>query len=154
MSDRIDEKEGAAALGSLGGVLGEAGAAALQGKREQLGEGLLRAAFGLWEDPQVRPELLAILQAALNSEAGAVQMREYLSTQIFNHAGKAIGVADMDIYQAADTLKVSAININAAVAQTWGVVLLRYVVKLEPIASASVDELIDLVGPTIQRYLD
>jgi Tetracyclin repressor-like, C-terminal domain len=33
------------------------------------------------------------------------------------------------------------------------VVLLRYVVKLEPIASASVDELIDLVSPTIQRYL-
>jgi len=154
MSNSIDEKEGAAALGSLGGVLGEAGAAALQGQREQLGEGLLRAAFALWEDPQVRPRLLGILQAALNSEAGAAQMREYLTTQIFAHAGKAIGAADMDIYQAADLLKVPVININAAVAQTWGVVLLRYVVKQEPIASAPVDELIALVSPTIQRYLN
>jgi hypothetical protein len=153
MPDRIDEKESAAALGTLGGALGDAGAAALEGKRGQLGDGLLRAAFGLWEDPQVRPRLLGILQTALDGEAGAAQMREYLSKQIFAHAGKAIGAVDMDIYQAAETLKVPVININAAVAQVWGVVLLRYIVKLEPITSAPVDELIDLVSPTIQRYL-
>lgn len=147
------QKDGAVAVDSLGGVLGEAGAAALKGQREQLGEGLLRAAFALWEDPQVRPKLLGILRAAVNGEEGAAQMREYLARQIFAQAGKAIGVSGMDLYQAAETLRVPAININAAVGQTWGVVLLRYVVKLEPIASAPVDELIALVGPAIQRYL-
>lgn len=153
MSETVEEKERSAAVESLSGVLGEAGAAALRGSRERLGEGLLRGAFTLWEDPRVRPKLLGILQAAVNGEEGAAQMREYLTHKVFEEAGKAIGIARMDLFQAAETLKVPAVNINAAVAQTWGVVLLRYVVKLEPIASASVDELIDLVSPTIQRYL-
>jgi hypothetical protein len=153
VSKAIEKRERGAAVDSLGGVLGKAGAAAMTGAREQLGESLLRAAFALWEDPEVRPKLLGVLQAALNSEEGAAQMREYLDKQIFSQAGKAIGATGMDLFQAAEALKVPAININAAVAQTWGVVLLRYVVKQEPIASATVDELIDLVSPTIQRYL-
>lgn len=153
MSEAIDAQERAAALDSLGGVLGEAGAAALNGPREKLAEGLLRAAFELWEDPRVRPKLLGILHAAVNGEEGAEQMRQFLANQLFAQAGKALGIAGMDIYQAAKTLDVPAININAAAGQVWGVVLLRYIVKLEPIASASAEELIDLLNPTIQRYL-
>ncbi len=34
-----------------------------------------------------------------------------------------------------------------------GVVILRYVVRMEPLASASEDDVVALVGPTIQRYL-
>jgi hypothetical protein len=34
-----------------------------------------------------------------------------------------------------------------------GVVMLRHVVRLEPLASASVDEIVVLVAPTLQRYL-
>ncbi|MFH0178663.1 hypothetical protein ACIA6D_45315 [Streptomyces cacaoi] len=153
MSEALEAEERAAALDSLGGVLGEAGAAALDGPREQLAGSLLRAAFVLWEDPQVRPKLLGILKAAVNGKEGAEQMRGFLANQLFAEAGKAIGIAGMDIYQAAETLKVPAININAAAGQVWGVVLLRYVVELEPVASASSEELIDLLTPTIQRYL-
>ncbi|MFE7933331.1 hypothetical protein ACFU6S_32350 [Streptomyces sp. NPDC057456] len=153
MSEALEAEERAAALDSLGGVLGEAGAAALEGPREQLAGSLLRAAFVLWEDPQVRPKLLGILKAAVNGKEGAEQMRGFLANQLFAEAGKALGIAGMDIYQAAETIKVPAININAAAGQVWGVVLLRYVVELEPIASASSEELIDLLTPTIQRYL-
>lgn len=141
------------ALGALGGTLGEAGAAALRGSRGAIGEGLLRAAFALWENPQVRPKLLSLLQGAVNSQEGADRMRSYLANEIFAEAGKSIGKEGMDLYEVAQALDIPAININAAVAQTWGVVLLRYVVQLEPMASAPVDELIGLVGPTIQRYL-
>lgn len=154
MTDSVDTiQAGGTAVGSLGGVLGGAGAQALTGARERIGELLLRAAFGLWEDEQVRPRLLGILRDAVNSADGADRMRDYLSNQIFAAAGKSIGVEQMDIHRAADILKIPTININAAVAQIWGVVLLRYVVELEPIASAPVDEVIELVSPTIQRYL-
>lgn len=153
MSEAIGAQERAAALDSLGGVLGEAGAEALNGPRDQLAENLLRAAFELWENPQVRPRLLGILHAAVNSEEGAAQMRQFLANQLFAQAGKALGIAGMDIYQAAETIKVPAININAAAGQVWGAVLLRYIVKLEPIASASSEELIQLLTPTIRRYL-
>ncbi|MEU9273298.1 hypothetical protein AB0E04_49320 [Streptomyces sp. NPDC048251] len=152
MSEAIGTEE-RDALDSLGGALGEAGAHALAGPRDELAEGLLRAAFALWEDPQVRPRLLGLLQAAVNSEEGADQMRRFLTDQLFAQAGRSIGISGMDIYQAAETIKVPVINVNAATSQVWGVVLMRYIVKLEPIASASAEELIALLKPTIQRYL-
>ncbi len=154
MSEAVEAKEGAAAaLDALGGTLAEAGAAAVNGPRDQLAESLLRAAFALWENPEVRPKLLGVLQAAVNSEEGAAHMRGFLNTQLFAQAGKALGVDGMDINQVAATLNVPPMNINAAAAQVWGVVLLRYVVGLQPIASASTEELIGLLTPTIQRYL-
>lgn len=154
MSETLDAAgQRTAAAGALGDQLGHAGAAALAGAREHIAEGLLRAAFQTWEDPQMRPRLLGVLQAAVNSEEGADRMREFLVTQLMAQAGKAIGKPDMDLYTAAETLGVPALHINAATAQVWGVVLLRYIVKLEPIASAPADELVQLLAPTIQRYL-
>lgn len=35
-----------------------------------------------------------------------------------------------------------------------GLALLRYVWKIEPLASLPEDELVDLIGPNIQRYLN
>jgi hypothetical protein len=37
--------------------------------------------------------------------------------------------------------------------QLVGLALVRYVVRLEPLASATDDEVVALVAPTIQRYL-
>lgn len=153
MSGAAEVEEGSVVLTTLGGALAEAGAASLMGQREKLAEGLLRAALTKWEDPQVRPQLLGVLRSALTSEAGAAQMREFLSSQLFAQAGEALKASPMDINQVAETLKVPPININAAAAQVWGVVLLRYVLEMEPISSASADELVDLLAPTIQRYL-
>lgn len=40
-----------------------------------------------------------------------------------------------------------------AATQMLGIVMARYIIKLEPIASLSADEIADMVGPNIQRYL-
>ncbi|MUM17730.1 TetR/AcrR family transcriptional regulator [Mycobacterium sp. CBMA271] len=40
-----------------------------------------------------------------------------------------------------------------AATQMLGIVMARYIIKLEPIASMSADEIADMVGPNIQRYL-
>ncbi|GGQ49359.1 hypothetical protein ACFFKE_10680 [Streptomyces mutabilis] len=150
---RAAEKEGMEALSSLGAGLAQAGAASLGGPREQLAESLLRSALARWEDPEVRPKLLATLAAATTSKEGAEQLRAFLYSQLFAQVGIALKDTPMDIEQVAETLGVPAININAAAAQVWGVVLYRYVLGMEPIASASPDELIELLSPTIQRYL-
>ena len=39
------------------------------------------------------------------------------------------------------------------VSQVAGMALLRYVLELEPVASAGIDELVGWYGPTLQRYL-
>ena len=37
--------------------------------------------------------------------------------------------------------------------QLVGLAMIRYVLRLEPVASAGVDHLVEVVGPTIQHYL-
>jgi Tetracyclin repressor-like, C-terminal domain len=153
MSGPAEVEEGSAILATYGDALAKAGAGALSGPRDQLGERLLRTFLTFWEDPQLRPRLLGTLQAAMASEEGAAKMREFMSSQLFASAGEALDEAPMDIKQVAEVLKVSPLQINAAAAQVWGVILLRYVVRMEPMASASEDELLELLVPTIQRYL-
>lgn len=53
----------------------------------------------------------------------------------------------------AETLDVPPLNLNAATSQIVGVVMLRYVLEVEPVASATEDELVELLAPAIQRYL-
>jgi hypothetical protein len=46
-----------------------------------------------------------------------------------------------------------ALRGNLMASQLVGLVLVRYVVRLEPLASASQDDVVRLVAPNIQRYL-
>jgi hypothetical protein len=48
---------------------------------------------------------------------------------------------------------IDPLRVQAAAAQMVGVVLLRHVVRLEPIASASQEDLVALVAPVVQRHL-
>lgn len=155
MTDSSQTQEGSAALTDFAGALAEAGATSLTTRQqEQLAERLLQAALTRWEDPQLRPRLLAGLTAALTTEVGADKMRDVLSSQIFTLFGKALDSSQTtDINDAADVLKVPPLNINAAQAQVWGTIVLRYILKVEPIASVPADDVLGLLTPTIQRYL-
>ncbi|MWA07996.1 TetR/AcrR family transcriptional regulator [Streptomyces sp. BA2] len=145
--------ESTAALNELGDALAKASAQSLSGPRERLGESLLQSALARWENPEMRPKLLANLAHATNTKEGAEALRTFLYSFLFAQVGIALEDRPMDIDQVAETLGVPVININAAAAQVWGVVMYRYVLELEPIASASPEELIELLSPTIQNYL-
>jgi hypothetical protein len=128
-------------------------AACLDGPREQVGERLVRTFLRYWEDPQARPQLVEVFRSAFTSDAGAALLRDFMSTQIYARVAEKLKVPPSDINQTGQLLKVPPLNFNGGAAQVWGVVMLRYVLKLEPIASVPVEELVDLLAPTIQRYL-
>jgi hypothetical protein len=155
VTDTNQPQEGSAAVADFASALAEAGATSLASQQqEQMADRLLQAALMRWEDPQLRPTLLENLLISLTTEAGAEQMRDVLSSQIFTLFGKALDSSQTaDINQAADVLEVSPLNINAAQAQVWGTIVLRYILKVEPLASAPAEDLRDLLAPTIQRYL-
>ena len=50
----------------------------------------------------------------------------------------------------ADRVKLRA---SLCASQLVGIGIMRYAVRVEPLASMSVDELVDAVAPTLQRYL-
>jgi AcrR family transcriptional regulator len=108
--------------------------------RDRLGETMARMFLGIWDDEDNRAPILAMLRSAMTNEQIAQMMREFVSSALFGRAG--------EIHQ------IPMLRINAAVGQMLGVALLRYVLKVEPIASAEVDELVELLAPALQHHLD
>jgi len=112
----------------------------LAGDPAQLGERLVRLFVSIWDEPDFRAPMLGLLRSALTGEQGATMLREFVGGALLGRVAAVVG--DID-----------PLRVQAAAAQMVGVVLLRHVVRLEPIASASQEDLVALVAPVVQRHL-
>jgi len=112
----------------------------LAGDVDHVGERLVRMFLQLWSRPDFREPFLGIVRSAFTSEEGARLLREFADRALVARVAAAVGSAP-------------PLQIEAAAAQLVGVVLLRHVLRMEPLASAPEEDLVALLGPTIQRYL-
>ena len=120
---------------------GEVFARALAAGRDQLGSTVVRAFLEAWEPPETRVRLMAMLRSAMTNEAAMQMIRDLLMRQVFGPITELLGVPDAQ-------LRATLVG-----SQFIGLGMMRYVSRLEPLASASIDELVVAVGPTVQRYL-
>jgi AcrR family transcriptional regulator len=113
----------------------------LAGPVSGVGERLAGFFFQVWDGPAGRPRIAALLAAAVTHEDAARMLREFVAREIFGRVTAALGTPDAEL------------RAGLAAAQMVGIAMLRYVVHLEPVASAEPAELIAWLGPTLQRYL-
>ncbi len=114
---------------------------ALRGPRDGTGERIVRTVLGLWDDPKLRPRLLAVIRSAIASEDAAHLLRDGFLRMVIEQIGALPGVDE-------------PLRRGALVgSQIVGVLLVRYVLDLEPLSSADPDHLAATVGPNIDRYL-
>jgi AcrR family transcriptional regulator len=111
----------------------------LEGPREEIGERLVRLVLSVTAEPETREPMVALIRSAMTNEQAVQMFREFVTNAL--------------LFRVADRLGVPHLRIEAAFAQMFGVIMGRYVIKLEPLASADPEELIALLAPTIQRYL-
>ena len=109
--------------------------------RDQLGVTIVRTFLEAWEPPENRVRLMAMLRSALTNETAMDMMRDLLVREVFGPITEALGVPDAQ-------LRATLVG-----SQLLGLAVMRYVGRIEPLASASVDELVAAIGPTLQRYL-
>lgn len=112
----------------------------LAGPREAVGERVVRLILSIWDSPDGRTPLLAMIRSATTNEQVATMMRQFLDGVLFTRMAEAAGIS-----------KTRAAGVAA---QLMGVALLRYIVRVPPLADASDDEIVALVGPSIQLYFD
>lgn len=112
----------------------------LEGPREQVGERLVRLFLGLWQEPVSRQSFFALMRSVFAKPEYAGLMRQFIEHTV--------------LVKVADTLGVPKLRVSGAAAQLMGVALVRYVVGVEPMASASEEELVELLAPVIQHYFD
>ncbi|HEX4816116.1 MAG TPA: TetR family transcriptional regulator [Nonomuraea sp.] len=110
----------------------------MEGPREEIGERLVRLILSVTAAPETREPMVALIRSAMTNEQAAVMFREFISNAL--------------LFQVADRLEVPHLRIEAAFSQMFGVIMARYVLRLEPMATADPEDLVALLGPTIQRY--
>ncbi len=125
------------------GQIEQAAPELLAGGVAGLGERVIRATFEVYETTY-RPmwgALIGLVRTAIASEVAALQLRE--------------GLAGGGLVRLVQALNQPQPELRAALLATelFGVAFARYVVRLEPIASADVDSIVAWYAPTIQRYL-
>ena len=105
-----------------------------------LGERLTRFFVDTWDSPVGQP-LLGLIRSVVGSESAAALMREFISREVLARIAKALEVDQPQL------------RASLAASSLIGVAMLRYVVKVEPLASAPSDQVAAWIGPAVQRYL-
>lgn len=107
---------------------------------DERGEALVRTLLGLWESP-LQPGLLTLIRSTIGSQRQSALMREVFRRRILN----VVMTGMHDDHQ--------ELRGNLVAGQILGLVISRYVVRLEPVASMPAEEVVQLVGPAVQHYL-
>lgn len=106
-----------------------------------LGERLARRFLTIWDDPVTGPPLVGLLRSAASHAGSAEQLREFAGREILGRLAAAVDSPD------------AALRANLCGAQLVGTGLLRYVLRVEPIASAPAEDVVAWLGPTLQAFL-
>jgi AcrR family transcriptional regulator len=114
----------------------------LAADRGALGAAVVTMLLRVWDGP-AQPAGLALLRSAVGSEWTAKLLREFLVAKVLRRVMSSLGL-DPEERAARGSLVAS---------QLFGLVMARYVLRLEPLASATPDSVVAAVGPTVQRYL-
>lgn len=114
---------------------------ALSGSRETEGERLTRAYLGLWEDPATGTQMRVVARSALTNELAATRLRSLLS-----------GLLGDPVVQ--DLIRGRRAGFMLAVSQLLGIAVIRYVVRVPPLATLDLETVVRRTSPLVQVHLD
>ena len=112
-----------------------------QGGLDGAGERLMRTFLSVWDDEAVRLPLLTLVRTIFDPE-GRQLVRDGFMRIVLGPVGAALGVDEPER------------RMSLVASQLMGIVVARYVVGVEPLASATHDQLVAAYAPTLQRYLE
>jgi AcrR family transcriptional regulator len=113
---------------------------ALAGGVEGAAERMLRVFLSVWDDPELRLPLLGLVRGVVDSD-GQRLLRDGFLPVVLEPVGIALGVDR------------PGLRMPLVASQVLGLILVRYVLAVEPVASMPADDVVAIYAPTLQRYL-
>jgi AcrR family transcriptional regulator len=104
-------------------------------------ESLVRSYLRFVDSDQSRNAILALVRSAVSNEKAAAMLREFLAAELLPVIASRTGHEN------------APLRAGLVAAQLMGVAMLRHVVRLDPVARATPDEIVALVAPVIEHYL-
>ncbi|WP_149361131.1 TetR/AcrR family transcriptional regulator [Lolliginicoccus suaedae] len=114
----------------------------VDGPSAELGHRLAQVFVSVWDSP-AGTGLAHTLRAVLAQDGMTIAIREFV-----NHQLVPVLITALDGDEQERRLRA-----NLALSQLLGLAVTRYLVRIEPIASAPAAEVIRKIAPTLQRYL-
>ncbi len=108
---------------------------------ERVGERLARLFVGSWDRAGSGNPLITLLRAATTEPAAADLLAEFLRVGLLGPLVAGLGSDQPELRS------------NLVAAQVAGVALVRYILGFEPLVSADAEQVVQWVGPALQRYL-
>jgi AcrR family transcriptional regulator len=108
---------------------------------EQAGERMVELFLSVWDHAADQSPLLALVRSAVGDERAAAMLREFITEEVLGQIAHRLGSPDA---------KLRATLVGS---QLMGMAMARYIVKVEPLASAPAAQVVAAIGPTLQRYL-
>ncbi|WP_116051556.1 TetR/AcrR family transcriptional regulator [Amycolatopsis palatopharyngis] len=115
-------------------------AALLDGDVDSLGQRIVRTFLTNW-DGAGRDGFVAVVRSVTGHDEALKLLKDTLVKYIFSGLASAVSANDREFRAA------------LCATQVVGIGMVRYVIKLEPFASADIDTVTAAVAPTLQRYL-
>jgi AcrR family transcriptional regulator len=104
------------------------------------GERMLRVFLSVWDDPELRLPLLGLARAMLEPSGHRLMSDGFLQA-VLHPVGVGLGIERPEV------------RMPLVASQVIGLILVRYLLEVEPVASMSAEDVIAIYAPTIQRYL-
>jgi AcrR family transcriptional regulator len=104
-------------------------------------QALVRAYLHLIDSDGSRNAILALVRSAVSNDKAAATLRQFLTTELLPVIGRLTRHPDAEL------------RASLVAAQLIGIATQRHVIRLEPLARASPDEIVNLVAPAIEQYL-
>jgi AcrR family transcriptional regulator len=108
---------------------------------EQVGPRLVRRFLEHWDEGAGYEPLLTLWRSAAIQPQARKVLHDSLAGPIAARVAAEFGVADAEL------------RVELVASHLAGLAFARYQLRIEPIASATIDDLVTWLGPTVQRYL-
>lgn len=104
-------------------------------------ERLLRRFLLLCESPRTQRRALALVRGSVSNARAGKAFYALVNRVVLNPVARSMGI------------ETSAIRLELVGSQLIGLAMIRYVLKVEPIASLDVDDLVTLMAPPLRSAL-
>ena len=111
------------------------------GDVDRLGWRIVETFLTVWEPPERRDALVALVRSSMTSEEAARMLREFLGREVFGRIAASTGAPDPQLRGA------------LAASQMIGLVVARYVIRVPALVEATREELVERIGPVLQSHL-
>jgi AcrR family transcriptional regulator len=112
------------------------------GDDADVGTRMVRTYMRIWESPDTGPTMVAMLQSATSNSDAHDAFRGFMQNYVLTAVSEVLGGGEQ-----------ARLRAMLAASQLVGTAVLRYVMKIPPLATLSGDEVVRLIAPTVTRYL-